>query len=64
MRKPEKYDWKPQELLAQLARTYLNLSRADASGAFVAAIAANERSYHEGLFAEASEARLQGSGLV
>lgn len=57
MRKPEKYSWKPQELLTQLARIYLNLGRADSGAEFVAAIAADKRSYHEGLFVEAAEAR-------
>ena len=56
MRKPEKYSWKPQELLTQLARIYLNLGRADSGADFVAAIAADKRSYHEGLFMEAAEA--------
>lgn len=55
MRKPDKYRWKPQELLKQLARIYLNLGRADPAGDFVAAIAADKRSYHEGLFVEAAE---------
>lgn len=57
VRKPEKYHWKPQELLTQLARIYLNLGRADSGGDFVEAIAADKRSYHEGLFVEAAEAR-------
>ena len=57
LRNPEKYSWKPQELLTQLARIYLNLGRADSEGNFVAAIAADKRSYHQGLFMEAAEAR-------
>ena len=57
VRNPEKYQWKPAELLKQLARVYLNLSRADRVGDFVAAIAADQRSYHEGLFVEAAEVR-------
>ena len=58
MRKPDKYSWKPQELLKQLAHIYLNLGRADPAGEFVAAIAADKRSYHEGLFVEAAEVKL------
>ena len=61
VRNPEKYHWKPQELLKQLARIYLNLSRADKAGDFVAAIAADQRSYHEGLFVEAAEVRSRHS---
>ena len=57
VRNPEKYQWKPAELLKQLARVYLNLSRADRAGDFVAAIAADQRSYHEGIFVEAAEVR-------
>ncbi len=60
VRNPEKYQWKPAELLKQLARVYLNLSRADRAGDFVAAIAADERSYHEGIFVEAAEVREGG----
>lgn len=55
VRDPEKYKWKPQELLAQLAHIYLHLARADVSSLFVAAIAADERSYHEGLFSDAAD---------
>lgn len=65
MRKPDKYRWKPQELLKQLAHIYLNLGRADPAGDFVAAIAADKRSYHEGLFVEAAEVTDQtGSSLL
>ena len=63
VRNPEKYQWKPAELLKQLARVYLNLSRADRAGDFVAAIAADQRSYHEGLFVEAAEVRGPAVGL-
>jgi len=62
VRNPEKYQWKPAELLKQLARVYLNLSRADRAGDFVAAIAADQRSYHEGIFVEAAEVRQRGVG--
>lgn len=55
VRQPEKYKWKPQELLAQLAHIYLHLARADSAGLFVGAIAADERSYHEGLFSDAAD---------
>ena len=62
VRNPEKYQWKPAELLKQLARVYLNLSRADRAGDFVAAIAADQRSYHEGIFVEAAEVRASNVG--
>ena len=64
VRNPEKYHWKPAELLKQLARVYLNLSRADRAGDFVAAIAADQRSYHEGIFVEAAEVRGVDSAAV
>lgn len=64
MRNPEKYKWEPQKLLAQLAHIYLHLSGADASGAFVGAIAADQRSYHEGLFSDAADVRFQCSDCV
>jgi Ubiquitin elongating factor core len=57
VRDPEKYRWRPQELLAELAHIYLHLSAADGQGSFVAAIAADQRSYHEGLFSEAADVR-------
>lgn len=58
VRDPEKYRWRPQELLAELAHIYLHLSAADKQGgSFVAAIAADQRSYHEGLFSEAADVR-------
>lgn len=60
VRDPEKYKWKPQELLAQLAHIYLHLARADVSSLFVAAIAADERSYHEGLFSDAADVSCGG----
>lgn len=63
MREPEKYRWKPQELLAQLAHIYLHLSAADARGGFVAAIAQDGRSYHEGLFSDAADVRLHAAKL-
>ena len=60
VRNPEKYRWRPQELLAELAHIYLHLSAADKQGSFVAAIAADQRSYHEGLFSEAADVRCPG----
>jgi len=63
VRQPEKYKWKPQELLAQLAHIYLHLARADSAGLFVGAIAADERSYHEGLFSDAADV-LRKFGLL
>lgn len=55
VRDAAKYKWEPQELLAQLARIFLHLAGADTNGAFVAAIALDERSYHEGLFSDAAD---------
>ena len=49
---PEKYGWNPKELLSMIADVYLNLFAADVGGAFVAAIAADGRSYRDEVFTE------------
>ena len=49
---PEKYGWNPKELLTMIADVYLNLFDADTNGAFVAAIAADGRSYRDEVFTE------------
>ena len=52
MKEPQKYGWKPKELLTQISQVYLRIGRADSTGAFAEAIAADKRSYSEDLFPE------------
>ena len=54
MKDPLKFNWRPKELLPQLANIYLHLERADAKGAFSAAIAASDR-YRQDMFPETCE---------
>lgn len=51
VKNPEKFSWKPKELLPQLASIYLHLDRADAEGAFAKAIATSDR-YRQDMFPE------------
>ncbi len=54
MKDPEKYQFKPKELLAQICSIYLNFANADRDGVFARAVAADGRSYREAMFSEAS----------
>lgn len=54
VKEPEKYHFKPKELLALICQTYLNIAAADKQGVFAKAIAADERSYRPEMFAEAA----------
>ncbi len=51
MKNPEKFGWRPKQLLPQLASIYLHLERADSKGAFAAAIALSDR-YRQDMFPE------------
>lgn len=62
VRDPLKFNWRPKELLPQLANIYLHLERADAQGAFSAAIAASDR-YRQDMFPETCEV-LRKLGLM
>ena len=48
---PLKFNWRPKELLPQLANIYLHLERADAKGTFAHAIAVSDR-YRPDMFPE------------
>ena len=52
VKEPQKYGWKPKELLTQISQVYMRIGRADSTGAFAEAIAADKRSYSEDLFPE------------
>jgi ubiquitin conjugation factor E4 B len=54
VRDPDKYQFKPKELLAQICSVYLHLFAADKAGVFAASIAADGRSYRPAMFAEAA----------
>lgn len=48
---PLKFNWRPKELLPQLANIYLHLERADSKGTFANAIAVSDR-YRPDMFPE------------
>ena len=51
---PEKYGWKPKELLGMITQVYVHLFEADEDGAFVAAVVADGRSYRDEVLTEAA----------
>jgi len=51
----ERYGWQPKEMLAQIASIYIHLGRADGQTIFARAIADDERSFRQEMFAEASK---------
>jgi len=50
---PEKYGFRPKELLTQICEVYINLFAADKEKVFVRAIARDDRSYRKEMFPEA-----------
>ncbi|KAM0885791.1 hypothetical protein ACQ4PT_030100 [Festuca glaucescens] len=50
---PEKYEFKPKQLLTQIATIYVHIARGDKEDIFPAAISEDGRSYNEQLFASA-----------
>ncbi|KAM0846224.1 hypothetical protein ACQ4PT_055809 [Festuca glaucescens] len=50
---PEKYEFKPKQLLTQIATIYVHIARGDKEDIFPAAISKDGRSYNEHLFASA-----------
>ena len=60
---PDKYNFKPKELLAQICSIYLNMDRGDRKGVFAAAVAADKRSYRSQMFPEAANV-LRQFGLL
>ena len=57
---PLKFNWRPKELLPQLANIYLHLERADSKGAFASAIAASDR-YRQDMFPETCQVSFQAA---
>ncbi|EFJ06900.1 ubiquitin-protein ligase, UFD2 [Selaginella moellendorffii] len=56
IRDPEKYEFRPKELLCQIVEIYANLARGDIHGEFSKAISLDGRSYRDELFKEAIDA--------
>ncbi|CAL9770215.1 unnamed protein product [Musa acuminata subsp. burmannicoides] len=52
---PEKYEFKPKQLLKQIAKIYVHIARGDKDNIFPAAISKDGRSYNEKLFASAAD---------
>ncbi|KAG0567242.1 hypothetical protein M758_7G160400 [Ceratodon purpureus] len=51
---PEKYEFRPKELLAQIVTIYVHLDRGDSQGVFARAISSDGRSYRDELFTGAA----------
>ncbi|KAJ7561846.1 hypothetical protein O6H91_03G043800 [Diphasiastrum complanatum] len=51
---PEKYEFRPKELLSQIVEIYVNLARGDTANVFPKAISSDGRSYRDELFSEAA----------
>lgn len=62
VKNPEKFGWRPKQLLPQLASIYLHLERSDSKGAFAAAIAVSDR-YRQDMFPETCQV-LRSLGLM
>jgi ubiquitin conjugation factor E4 B len=50
LKDPEKYEFRPKQLLKQIVRIYVNLARGDTVNIFPGAISSDGRSYNEQLF--------------
>ncbi|PIA62963.1 hypothetical protein AQUCO_00200763v1 [Aquilegia coerulea] len=55
LKDPEKYEFRPKELLKQIVRIYIHLARGDRENIFPAAISRDGRSYNEQLFTAAAD---------
>ncbi|KAJ8775019.1 hypothetical protein K2173_020023 [Erythroxylum novogranatense] len=54
LKDPEKYEFRPKDLLKQIVRIYIHLARGDAESILPAAISKDGRSYNEQLFGAAA----------
>ncbi|XP_038903926.1 probable ubiquitin conjugation factor E4 isoform X2 [Benincasa hispida] len=54
LKDPEKYEFRPKELLKQIVHIYVHLARGDSENIFPAAISKDGRSYNEQLFTAAA----------
>ncbi|KAL2552266.1 putative ubiquitin conjugation factor E4 [Forsythia ovata] len=55
LKDPEKYEFRPKQLLKQIVNIYMNLARGDKENIFPAAIIRDGRSYNEQLFGAAAD---------
>ncbi|KAK4850381.1 hypothetical protein QYF36_006276 [Acer negundo] len=55
LKDPEKYEFRPKQLLKQIVRIYVHLARGDKENNFPAAISSDGRSYNEQLFSAAAD---------
>ncbi|KAF5207571.1 Ubiquitin conjugation factor e4 [Thalictrum thalictroides] len=55
LKDPEKYEFRPKELLKQIVRIYIHLARGDRENIFPAAISRDGRSYNDQLFTAAAD---------
>ncbi|KAK3212551.1 hypothetical protein Dsin_017257 [Dipteronia sinensis] len=55
LKDPEKYEFRPKQLLKQIVRIYVHLARGDKENIFPAAISSDGRSYNEQLFSAAAD---------
>ncbi|CAN1163011.1 Probable ubiquitin conjugation factor E4 [Linum perenne] len=55
LKDPEKYEFRPRQLLKQIVKIYVNLARGDKENIFPTAISKDGRSYNEQLFSAAAD---------
>ncbi|CAN0924331.1 Probable ubiquitin conjugation factor E4 [Linum grandiflorum] len=55
LKDPEKYEFRPRQLLKQIVNIYVNLARGDKENIFPTAISKDGRSYNEQLFSAAAD---------
>lgn len=55
LKDPEKYEFRPKDLLKKIVRIYIHLARGDKENIFPAAISRDGRSYNEQLFTAAAD---------
>ncbi|CAI9109777.1 OLC1v1009673C1 [Oldenlandia corymbosa var. corymbosa] len=55
LKDPEKYEFRPKQLLKQIVNIYVNLARGDTENVFPIAITKDGRSYNEQLFSAAAD---------
>lgn len=55
LKDPEKYEFRPKQLLKQIVNIYVHLARGDTDGIFPSAIIKDGRSYNEQLFSAAAD---------
>ncbi|KAJ4826306.1 E3 ubiquitin-protein ligase pub1 [Turnera subulata] len=55
LKDPEKYEFRPKQLLKQIVRIYVHLGRGDTENIFPSAISKDGRSYNEQLFSAAAD---------